>query len=87
MKYKCQLYISNDLFKVVEFDSFRLEIPIALPPVMKASVIVDSNPPLQQVQLSPRLLFTFSGVVAEFPNVRIARYDFVGVKQEEKVKP
>ena len=79
MKYKCQLYISNDLFKVVEFDSFRLEIQIALPPVMKASV-VDSNPSLQQVQLPPRLLFTFSEFVAEFPNAQIARYDFAGVE-------
>jgi len=78
-KYVCQLYVDNDLFKVVEFPKLLPEIRLALPSIMNITQIINEGE-LAMATLPPKLVFRYSGVVQQKGEIFIVRFDFEGVE-------
>jgi len=75
---KCQLYIDNDLFKVVEFQDLKMEIYFPLP---EAYTNLTSNGlVLEELATCTlcKLLFILEGIVEKKDDVVIARYRYAG---------
>jgi len=78
-KYVCQLYVDNDLFKVVKFPRLLPKIALALQPVANIVQIMEEGN-LSMATLPPKLVFKYSGVVQQKGATFIVRYDFEGIE-------